>query len=103
MRRFVEGRQAVCQAAVKILSTERGRYPVYSRDYGIESQDLFGKSCDYVCAELQRRITEALTADLRITGVSDFTFDVCKGIIYVKFAVHSIFGDLQEGLEFSYV
>jgi hypothetical protein len=102
-RRKISGREAVGQAVKMILSTERLRYPIYCGEYGIESQDLSGLDCDYVCVELQRRIEEALMSDERVTGVSGFKFDVRKNAVFVEFVVHTIWGELNEGREFDFV
>jgi hypothetical protein len=90
---FIGGREAVSQAVVKILNTERFRYPIYSTDYGIETDDLFGMDCDYVCVELERRISEALLADNRIIRVSGFSFTTGKNVVYASFIVYTMFGE----------
>jgi hypothetical protein len=95
MRRSVEGKEAVRQSVIRILGTERFRYPVYSSDYGLDTVDLVGRDRDYVCAELERRISEALTVDDRIVKVTDFVFRVLKGEIHVSFVVHTKFGVLK--------
>lgn len=96
---FCDGLEAVKQTVFKILNTERYAYLIYSWDYGIELMDLYGKSPMYVCPELERMIKEALLQDDRITDVTDFEFDTStKGVVSVKFTVHTIFGDLDEGM-----
>ena len=91
--------EAIKQTVFKILNTERYKYIIYSWNYGIELADLFGKSVMYVCPEIERRIKEALLQDDRITSVTDFDFDISKkGVVSVAFTVHTIFGDLDEGM-----
>jgi len=102
MKSFVNEREAVSQAVVKILNTERFRYPVYSDDYGIETEDLFGFDCDFVCVELERRIVEALTVDERITEVSDFDFVVRRNTVYASFTVHTVYGEFDSEKEVLY-
>ncbi len=88
---------AVKQAVYKILNTERYLYPVYSWDYGVELDDLLGEPADYVCAELERRITEALTQDDRIESVDGFEFDLSeKKTVKASFSVRSIYGSFEE-------
>lgn len=90
-----DGLEAVKQAIYKILNTERYQYIMYSWNYGIETLDLYGEPVTYVCPELERRITEALIADTRISGVSDFEHDITvKGVVHTSFTVHTIFGDI---------
>lgn len=92
--------EAMKQVVYKILNTERYQHLIYSWDYGIELKDLFGEPADYVCAELGRRITEALTQDDRINSVSDFVFDSSKkGVVSVSFVVHTIFGSFDDEME----
>lgn len=92
---YTDKLEAMKQAIFKILSTERYQYVMYSGDYGIELLDLYGEPITYVCPELERRITEALTWDKRIESVDDFEFDTSKkGEILVTFIAHTIYGDV---------
>lgn len=93
---YTDGIEAVKQAVYKVLLTERYGYIIYDGDYGTELADLFGQPVSYVCPELERRITEALTWDDRIESVSDFAFDLSKkGVVAVSFTVNSIFGSFN--------
>lgn len=93
---FCDGIESVKQAVYKILNTERYMYPIYSWDYGIKLLDLYGKRIGYVCPELQRRITDALQWDDRITSVDSFEFDTStRKTVVVTFTVHTIFGDVD--------
>ena len=76
---------------------------MYSWDYGIETIDLYGEPVSYVCPELERRITEALTWDDRIESVDNFEFNISqKGMIHVTFTVHTIFGDTEAEKEVNF-
>lgn len=98
--RRIDGMEAVKQAVFKILNTERYLYPIYSWDYGVELSDLFGEPYDYVCAESERRICEALEVDDRINSVGEFNFSRGKkGSVIVSFTVHSIYGGFDDHLE----
>ncbi len=93
---YTDELEAVKQAVYKILLTERYQYVMYSGDYGIELLELYGQPASYVCPELERRISEALTWDDRIERVSDFKFDLRKkGEVLVTFTVHTIFGKID--------
>ena len=91
----IDGLPAVRQAIYKVLKTERNRYSIYNEDYGIELNDLLGKSKIYVYAELEERIKEALLRDERIKEVYDFVLGdgVNKGEVYVSFKVRSYLGE----------
>ena len=98
VRGYADGREAVRQAVFRILQTERYQYVIYPWWYGIETLDLYGEPVNWVCAELERRITEALLMDSRITGVSDFRHDTGtgrKGAVHTAFTVHTVYGDLE--------
>lgn len=86
---------AIAQACYKILNTERYQYVIYSWDYGIELQDLFGKPIPYVYSELPRRIKEALTQDDRINSVEDFELSYDKGNVLAKFTVKTNLGNIE--------
>lgn len=82
----VDDVDAIKQAILKIINTERYEYEIYSWDYGIELQDLVGKSMTYVLSEIEQRIVDAVTADDRIESVEDFNaFVVDKHSIYISF------------------
>lgn len=93
---YTDELEAMKQSIYKILMTERFRYIMYSGNYGIELEDLFGQPVSYVCPELERRIREALLWDSRIQSVGNFEFDFPKkGEIHAAFAVKTIFGDVN--------
>lgn len=95
IRVYTDGQEAMKQAIYKILNTERYQYVMYSWNYGIELLDLYGEPVSYVCPELERRITEALTWDDRIQSVDNFEFNISKkGEILVTFTAHTVFGDV---------
>lgn len=103
VRGYADGLEAMRQAIYKILLTERYKYVMYSWDYGIELRDLFGMPVSYVCPELERRITEALTWDDRIEIVDNFEFDFPKrGVVHVTFTAHTVFGDVEAEREVNF-
>ena len=92
---YTDGIEAIKQAIYKIIFTERYNYAIYSWNYGIELEDLFGKPKDFVYSDLERRITEALLQDDRINSVDNFVFSSNKGDVSVTFTVNTVFGDVQ--------
>ena len=88
--------EAVKQAIYKIINTERYKFLIYSWNYGIELEDLFGKPIPYVLPEIPRRIKEALTQDDRIKDALgfDLTYNR-KGDVLAKFTVVTIYGNLE--------
>lgn len=96
-----DGLEAVKQTIELILNTERYKYTIYSWNYGIELNDLFGQPKSYVIPELQRRITEALTQDDRVKSVDNFEFEVNKKIVSVSFTANTIYGEVNSEKEVS--
>lgn len=92
---FTDGLEAMKQAIYLILNIERYEHIIYSWNYGIELEDLFGQPISFVLPELKRRITEALLQDTRILGVDNFSFETNKGKVHATFTVHTIFGDVE--------
>lgn len=86
--------EAIQQAVMKILNTERYEFDIYTWDYGIELSDLRGESMPYVMSEVKERIIDALTADDRIESVEDFEVEqVAKNTLLIKFTVITAQGD----------
>lgn len=103
VRGVCDEQEAMIQVIYKILNTERYLYPIYSWNYGIELRDLFGEPVSYVCAELKRRITEALMQDDRVKNVTDFEFDIEKRHeVVCAFVAHTIFGEVKVEKEVAY-
>ena len=94
-RGTVDELEAMKQAVSKILQTERYQYVIYDWNYGVELEELYGKNVTYVIPELKKRIEDALLADDRITGVTDFSFRQEKGSVTAEFMVHTIFGEIR--------
>lgn len=93
VRGLADGSEALRQAVFRILQTERYQYVIYPWWYGIETVDLYGEPVNWVCAELERRIAEALLVDDRIVEVTDFVHDTSvKGTVHTTFTVHTIYG-----------
>lgn len=92
---FVDEREAVKQAIMLILNTERYKFLIYSWNYGVELEELIGTHPDIVEDEVERLISEALLQDDRITAVYDFEFSRNRDTLLVNFKVDSIYGDID--------
>ena len=90
-----DGKTAMLQDIDLALSTERWRYLIYSGDYGMELDELFGKSRPYVVADMERRITEALLEDDRITAVENFEISFSGDTATVCCTAVTTFGDVS--------
>lgn len=88
--------EAVKQAILKCLDTERYDEIIYSWNYGTEFKNLYGNDRDIICSKIQDVIIDAIIQDDRITEVSDFEFSFDKkNAINVKFNVSTIFGNID--------
>lgn len=91
---YVDDVEAVKQFIYKLLNTEKNQYPVYD-NFGIELEELIGQERSYAVPEIERRITEALLEDERISGVGEFVFQFNKSKYHVTFEVYTIWGTLE--------
>lgn len=99
MNGYTDDLEAVIQAIYLILNTERYKFIIYSWDYGVELEDLFGKPIPYCISEIPRRVTEALMTDNRITDVTDFEFESNRHKLYTTFNVITNVGNVPMKLE----
>lgn len=96
VRGIIDNQEAMKQAIFRILNTERYQHIIYPWYYGVETLDLYGEPITYVCPELERRITEALLTDTRISSVADFEFDFDEqGVLHASFTVNTIYGAIK--------
>lgn len=99
IRGMIDGEAAVEQAIWKILSTRRFAYFLYDDQYG---SDIFNKignadlTSSYLEATIPTMVEEALTADARIKGISNFQFDISgQDSVHVQFTANTIYGDME--------
>ena len=86
---------AVAQAAEIIINTERFEWQIYRAFSGVRLDDLLGLESDFIAAELQRRIREALSMDNRISGISDYAATVDGDTMTVSFRVLTVYGETE--------
>ena len=98
---MISGLEAVKQAIVKILLTERYKNLIYSEDYGCEIKDtmMSEENTDaFLEVEIPDLIKDALLEDERILDVGNFEFYEIPGSIdslLVTFDVSTIYGDIS--------
>lgn len=68
---FIDDDEALMQAAVKILMTDRFACEIYDDNYGNELVYLIGKDYNYIISELERVLNEAFMSDDRFVGIED--------------------------------
>ena len=100
----IDGIEAIYQAVQKILLSERYAYRIYSWNYGAEIEFFIGKDTDYVMADIERAIKEALLQDDRIQTIENFKAQlVDKESVSVSFTVVSIAGTFNYEQEIAIV
>jgi len=97
---FTKGQDALRQWVVTCLSVERYRYPIYSWNFGLQTEDLYGRDPLYVIAVLEQRIEEALTVDSRIIGISNFAARFEKKTVFARFTVNTVFDNIEQEISF---
>ena len=97
---MIDNEQAIMQMVMKILYTERYAYVIYSSQYGVELDRMIGQDYDFIVSDLERTITEALTADDRVIDITDFQINKI-GIdkMEVSFTVNSVVGSANINTE----
>ncbi len=98
---MLTGQEAMRQAVFLALQTERFRHAIYSWNYGVELETLFGEGITpYLQVRIRRAIEGALLADDRITQVDGFSFArTGRERLAVTFTVHSTQGDFSASYE----
>lgn len=93
---MIDDKDAIFQAVEKILLTERYAYRIYSWNYGAELQFYIGKDTDFVLADAERTIREALLQDDRILDIEDFfAKQIDLNSVSVSFTVVSVAGSFN--------
>jgi hypothetical protein len=99
---FIDETDAMKQAIIKILQSERFLYLIYSWNYGIEMNAIVGKSYQVIASEIKRILREALLEDRRITDVYDVSYkQIDKRTLSVEFTASTVFGEVSIETEVS--
>lgn len=98
---MTDGLEAIRQAVYCALHTERFEWLIYSWNYGVELDRLFGQSMGLIKSKLKKRIKEALMQDDRILSVDAFSFEASGRKLLARFTVHTSIGDIGAEREVS--
>ena len=99
--RELDGLEALQQTINHILTTERYSLSIYDHRYGVEFDQYIGQPMDFVKADINRTIKEALMEDDRIKDVHSFEHDVQGAELHVSFVVESKLGTLNGEVQFA--
>lgn len=94
---FVDGYEAIKQAIIKIMLTEKYAYVIYDHYYGVALEQYIGKDISFVVADLGSTIENALLYDDRILAVNDIEITRGSNIdgLLVKYSVETVDGVLN--------
>jgi hypothetical protein len=92
---YVDEVEALRQSIYCILNTERYQHNIYSYDYGGEFKEIIGEEYLFICADLHRRVEEALLQDDRITSVAMLNIVSEGENVYYEGNVSTVFGEIE--------
>lgn len=82
----IDGKEAVAQASLIVLFTEYEKYEIFSDRFGNELYDYIGYDSGLLKANAERLIKEALSPDLRILKVLNFSItELDKYTFHIEF------------------
>jgi phage baseplate assembly protein W len=89
--------EAIKQFIKKALKTPRFKCLIYDGQYGSEIDNLIksDSTFQFIESELPRVVEDALIYDKRIQKVYDFSFELSKEQLYIKFKVDTIYGTTE--------
>lgn len=102
---FIDGKKSLMQRIYRELKTEKHEFPVYE-EFGIKTNDLFGKSTSYAYGTLVNRIKECnFASDYEVESLTNFRRVARKerNELQIEFTVISIYGELNIKEVFSLV
>ena len=95
--KILEGKEAIKMWIYKALLTTRYVHPVYSWDYGQDLDELIGQEyeVDYIKSEVERKVTECLMINPKITRCHSFDIDLITDTLHITFTADTTFGEVK--------
>lgn len=95
--KIVEGKEAIKVWIWNCLKTQRFRYPIYSWDYGTDLEQYIGQTVseEFLNADCEDEIREAMLVNPYITDIEDFTADFRSARLNISFTAVTKFGDAE--------
>jgi hypothetical protein len=88
----VDGLDAIMQHIRFLLTVERYKYPVFTKNVGVDLDSLVGRDADLIRCILPARVRDALLVDPRVLDVTNFQFEVNGSDVLARFKVTTIYG-----------
>lgn len=94
---IVEGIEAIKVWIWNCLHTQRFRYPLYSWNYGADLEQYIGRTVteEFLNADCEDEIREALQVNPYITGIEDFQATFENGHLSLSFTAVTKFGNTE--------
>lgn len=94
---IVEGIEAIKVWIWNCLHTQRFRYPLYSWNYGADLEQYIGQTVteEFLNADCEDEIREALLVNPYITGIEDFKVTFENGHLSLSFTAVTKFGNTE--------
>lgn len=95
--KIVEGKEAIKVWIWNCLKTQRFRYPIYSWDYGTDLEQYIGQTVseEFLNADCEDEIREAMLVNPYITDIEDFMADFRGTRLNISFTAVTKFGDAE--------
>ena len=92
----LEGKEALKMWIYKALLTTRYVHLIYSWDYGQDLEELIGQGYerDYIKSEVERRVTECLLVNERITRCHGFDINLINDTLHITFTAETALGEV---------
>lgn len=93
---MIDEQEAVIQFIRKSIITERGKWRIYTDDYGCELPGLIGQDVTdgYIQSEIPRMVAEAIDYDERIMSVNNVRATRLGDAVNIICDVATIYGDV---------
>lgn len=88
--------EAVKQAVEIIFSVERFQWQIYTPNFGTDYRGVIGITPQVAANILRKRVEDAIKADERMTGITDYTWDVNGDSLTVSFTVNTVYGTVPQ-------
>lgn len=92
----LKGKKALKMWIYKALRTPRYVHPIYTWDYGQDLDELIGQGyeVDYIKSEVERKVTECLLVNDKITRCHNFEINLINDTLHITFTAETIFGEV---------
>lgn len=103
LSRRIDGKEAVEQAVQVYTAVEYQDFQIMPDNFGIEMKDMYGMPRNFVKANLERKIKEALSIDSRIERAYNFVMTDLENAVLVEFVVDCVEGTFKTEVELKVV